>query len=202
MLMVCVTLFSLLVSSNIGNVQSLPHGECPENKFTVLLSLLCLSGVKMQSPAHPLCQCWPGPLGSHSLPSHCTAKRKPKSSKGKTQKQERENPKASKRKPESRKEKIQEQQRENLRAAKRKPESSKGKIQEQQRENMRAAKRKSMGSDAAPAPVSPEGLVGTLHRGRGGTAGSGHPPWCHSQSCSCGVWNNPPVPSREQPLHC
>lgn len=55
MLTFCVTLYSLLVSRNIGNLQSLFHGKSQQNtndKFTVLLTLLFLSGVKMESPTH------------------------------------------------------------------------------------------------------------------------------------------------------
>lgn len=78
MLTVHITLYLLLVSSNIDNVQSLPHGKCPNYEFAVLLTLLFLSGVKMQSPTRS--QCISAGLWSCLLSSQCTAKRKSKSS--------------------------------------------------------------------------------------------------------------------------
>lgn len=48
--MVCVTLYLLLVSSNIDNVQSLLHGKCLQSpEFSALLTLLFGSGVKCRA---------------------------------------------------------------------------------------------------------------------------------------------------------
>lgn len=80
--MVCVTLYSLLVSSNVGNVQSLLHGKCPENSTNPLYcSPCCVLWCENAEPSwFPVCQSWPESLGSFLLASQCTAKRKSRSS--------------------------------------------------------------------------------------------------------------------------